>query len=394
MPFVGLTGGMGAGKSTALAALERLGAAVLSSDAVVHELYAGEQLREAVRRALRRRRGAGRAWSTARGRRSARSPRDEDRAWLEGVAVAARRRPGRRLAAAGARADAGRRGRRWSRCRCCSRRASRGSTTRRSRWSPRSACAASGPRARARARGRARGAPALPGGEGAPGDVRRAQRRQRGGPRARAVGGSWQAGRMSGRITRLRSRALGVAALVVAAGRRPCCDEVVRNLGAAAQRCQRHPRTGRREAPGPGADRGGDLRRDEVRSAPLPGRRAGADADPAGRPPTSSRTYRAAAASRPATWPPRASTWPTAATTCATCSTTTAATRCSRWPPTTAVSPTSTAGWRRPTPRAGSCSVERNPVCGDARIRAARAGSPARVPRDLRAPARHQLTRR
>ena len=39
VPLVGLTGGMGAGKSTALAALERLGAAVLSTDAVVHELY-------------------------------------------------------------------------------------------------------------------------------------------------------------------------------------------------------------------------------------------------------------------------------------------------------------------------------------------------------------------
>ena len=49
MPFVGLTGGMGAGKSTALAALERLGAAVLSSDAVVHELYSGDaRLRDAV----------------------------------------------------------------------------------------------------------------------------------------------------------------------------------------------------------------------------------------------------------------------------------------------------------------------------------------------------------
>jgi dephospho-CoA kinase len=47
VPFVGLTGGMGAGKSTALAALERLGAAVISSDAVVHELYEDEQLREA-----------------------------------------------------------------------------------------------------------------------------------------------------------------------------------------------------------------------------------------------------------------------------------------------------------------------------------------------------------
>jgi dephospho-CoA kinase len=48
VPFVGLTGGMGAGKSTALAELERLGAAVLSTDAVVHELYQGERLREAV----------------------------------------------------------------------------------------------------------------------------------------------------------------------------------------------------------------------------------------------------------------------------------------------------------------------------------------------------------
>ncbi len=48
VPFVGLTGGMGAGKSTALAALQRLGAAVLSTDAVVHELYGGEPLRRAV----------------------------------------------------------------------------------------------------------------------------------------------------------------------------------------------------------------------------------------------------------------------------------------------------------------------------------------------------------
>jgi dephospho-CoA kinase len=48
VPFVGLTGGMGAGKSTALAALERLGAAVLSTDEVVHELYQGEQLRDAL----------------------------------------------------------------------------------------------------------------------------------------------------------------------------------------------------------------------------------------------------------------------------------------------------------------------------------------------------------
>jgi dephospho-CoA kinase len=50
VPFVGLTGGLGAGKSTALAALHELGAEVISSDAVVHELYEGEELREALTR--------------------------------------------------------------------------------------------------------------------------------------------------------------------------------------------------------------------------------------------------------------------------------------------------------------------------------------------------------
>jgi dephospho-CoA kinase len=85
VPFVGLTGGMGAGKSTALAALERLGAATISSDAVVHELWAGdEQLREAVLDrwgpevapggAIDRAAVAERAFATP-----------EDRAWLEGL---------------------------------------------------------------------------------------------------------------------------------------------------------------------------------------------------------------------------------------------------------------------------------------------------------------------
>jgi dephospho-CoA kinase len=83
VPFVGLTGGMGSGKSTALEALRGLGAEVISSDAVVHELYESEELRDAVvarfgeevapggvvdRAALARR-----AFAT-----------DEDRAWLEG----------------------------------------------------------------------------------------------------------------------------------------------------------------------------------------------------------------------------------------------------------------------------------------------------------------------
>lgn len=39
---------MGAGKSTALDALRRLGAATLSTDAVVHELYASPELRDLV----------------------------------------------------------------------------------------------------------------------------------------------------------------------------------------------------------------------------------------------------------------------------------------------------------------------------------------------------------
>lgn len=84
VPFVGLTGGIGAGKSTALAALERLGAAVLSSDVVVHELYEGEVVRAAaVGRwgpdvapdgVVDRTAVAERAFASA-----------EDRVWLEGM---------------------------------------------------------------------------------------------------------------------------------------------------------------------------------------------------------------------------------------------------------------------------------------------------------------------
>jgi dephospho-CoA kinase len=84
VPFVGLTGGMGSGKSTALAALRRLGAEVLSSDAVVHELYEGAQLRDAVvarfgaevapEGVVDRAAVARRAFATT-----------EDRAWLEGL---------------------------------------------------------------------------------------------------------------------------------------------------------------------------------------------------------------------------------------------------------------------------------------------------------------------
>jgi dephospho-CoA kinase len=45
VPLVGLTGGLGAGKSEALRALGELGAATLSTDAVVHELLESDELR-------------------------------------------------------------------------------------------------------------------------------------------------------------------------------------------------------------------------------------------------------------------------------------------------------------------------------------------------------------
>jgi dephospho-CoA kinase len=43
--FIGLTGGIGAGKSEALAAFERLGAATLSTDLVAHEVLGDEEVR-------------------------------------------------------------------------------------------------------------------------------------------------------------------------------------------------------------------------------------------------------------------------------------------------------------------------------------------------------------
>jgi len=84
VPFVGLTGGLGSGKSTALAALQRLGAATLSTDAVVHELYAADAVRDAVveRWGLEVAPGD----SVDRGavaKRAFASP--EERAWLEGL---------------------------------------------------------------------------------------------------------------------------------------------------------------------------------------------------------------------------------------------------------------------------------------------------------------------
>jgi dephospho-CoA kinase len=84
VPFVGLTGGIGAGKSEALRALEELGAATLSTDAVVHDLLDEEELRSLIVERLGpevapggkldRSRIAERVFADA-----------EQRSWLEGV---------------------------------------------------------------------------------------------------------------------------------------------------------------------------------------------------------------------------------------------------------------------------------------------------------------------
>jgi dephospho-CoA kinase len=80
---VGLTGGLGAGKSEALRALAELGAATLSTDAVVHELLAQPELRDLVSARL-----GSDVVKDGRLDRSAIAERvfgdDEARRWLEG----------------------------------------------------------------------------------------------------------------------------------------------------------------------------------------------------------------------------------------------------------------------------------------------------------------------
>ena len=83
VPFVGLTGGLGAGKSEALRTLGELGAATLSTDAVVHELLASGELRELV--VARLGDGVAPGGELDRSLIAERVFGDEDaRAWLEG----------------------------------------------------------------------------------------------------------------------------------------------------------------------------------------------------------------------------------------------------------------------------------------------------------------------
>ena len=84
VPFVGLTGGIGAGKSAALHALEALGAATLSTDTVAHELLATPEVRDLlVDRLGSEVAPAGEVDRRAVGSRVFEHP--EDRTWLEGV---------------------------------------------------------------------------------------------------------------------------------------------------------------------------------------------------------------------------------------------------------------------------------------------------------------------
>ena len=130
-PFVGLTGGIGAGKSEALAALGRLGAATISSDLVVHQLYEEPEVIGLVVE----RWGAdvapdGRVDRSAVARFAFAS--DEERGVARAAAVAARRAAGGAVARASNPPSSRPRSPWWSRPRCCSRPDSSATTTPRS----------------------------------------------------------------------------------------------------------------------------------------------------------------------------------------------------------------------------------------------------------------------
>jgi len=83
--FVGLTGGMGAGKSTALKALAELGAQVLSTDAVVHELYGEKLVVDAVIERWGAEMAPGGVVDRAAIAAKAFAGAEEDRSWLESL---------------------------------------------------------------------------------------------------------------------------------------------------------------------------------------------------------------------------------------------------------------------------------------------------------------------
>ena len=233
VPFVGLTGGWAPASRRRSRRCERLGAAVLSSDAVVHELY--DDRRRCATRCVARFGARGRARRRGRSRGASRGARSRRRRTARGsrAAVAAGRRARRSSGSREARARepaaargrrrgaAAVRGRRWS-----------AATTRRSRSSPRSALRT---RARRRAAGtssrRARPRASCRRRRRRAGDVRRAQRRHRARSSSASCRRSCQARADEPRAAlersrRSRCRASCSSALIVAAG----VQRVVRDL--------------------------------------------------------------------------------------------------------------------------------------------------------------------
>ena len=333
-PFVGLTGGLGAGKSEALRLLGELGAATLSTDAVVHELLATRRAARPARRAARAR-GRPAACSTA-----PRSP--------SGSSATTTRAPGSRACCGRAWASGWRRG-------APSRAVRPGGGRRgaaavrvrhggRLRRDDRRVADEAIREERAAARGHAAvaeraGRQLSQDGKGAESGLHGPQRRLAGRVEADAVPRtcetrdrpvSSQAARIARRPSRARvaaaapdrswragrrPRAASSAASSTGAG--PLERRGARDHAAAAPRGH-HPPAGRRQGPRPGADRRRDLRGVALPRPDLARGRARADADHARRPPTSSPAARAASASSRPTSPRRRSTSPTAPGSCAT----------------------------------------------------------------------------
>ncbi len=386
-PFVGLTGGIAAGKSEALAAFARLGAATLSTDA-------------ARPRAARRPgdpRAAGRALGRGGARRRPRLDRDrvgeivferpEELALARVGPSSAGRRAGRRVAR---RASARRRRSPSSRCRCCSRPGWTTPSTPPCAWSPTTTT-------RARRAGD-RGTELLEGSKlrqlsqeekAARATHVISQRRLPGGARARDHAPDAAAGRGSGVVSPARTATGRASAAQRASGqaevapRRRLLIAAAALLGVgvaiAVSRIDferaireitlplRHDDIIRQQAAEKHLDPAliaaviyAESRfRDQKSHAGALGlmqitpETARGDRPPAAVEPSSS----------PATSPTRRSTSATAPTTCATCSTATTATRSRRWPPTTREPATSTAGAARSSTSTRSGSRRRAPTC-------------------------------
>ena len=336
MPFVGLTGGMGSGKSTALRCCGRSAPRCSRATPSCTSSTKDEQLRDAVVARFGAEVAPGgvvdRAAVAAAGVRVGGGSRV-----ARGAGVAAGGRAGGGVAGAGARACARRRARRWSRCRCCSRRAwielydatiavvadesvrSAGAARAGTRWSTSARRASS--RRRRRRDGRRSWCATTAAWRISSASCRRCLASLEDEPRRRLCA---------------RSRAIVVTVLFVGVGRRRSMQQATRNLALPLSDASiiREQAAEKRLDPALIAA----VIYAETKFDPRPSP-AGAEGLMQILPSTAYYLARLSGGSelhRQRSRGTRASTSPTAATTCAICSTTTAATRCSRWPRTTA----------------------------------------------------------